>query len=696
MPDRETMLSAQASERLDAPTGLDFGNMTKSLVTVLWNPVWRATNYLIWVNRNPIGEPDYNTDRTREVLEIEPGTAYTVYVVAWAEGYTQSLPAILSFYNQEALGDITGFAYSDLSESSVTLSWDSLENAEQYILSKGTRVIYRGIETSFTDETIHPGGGYLYTLVATAIGYYQSPDALLSVTNYDRLPTPALMLAAQSTSSVTINITPFDTDGIIHLLKNGAEVSTRAADQGPWRVTDNQLAPGTLYLYEAYEDGVSGYYQSLRASLQVRLTDFTAVQRQQDYLRSLKRPFVKLCRLRFLNPNNTTAFALDNNRKNKRGRAFIADGSVTANLQNGQRVSATVTLENTDGAYNFDINKIWFGQRVAIDEGLVLSNGEEYWRQTGVFVIDNPREDIQPGRNTVTYTLLDKWADLDGTLGGNLEDTYEAPVGTNIFNPIDNLLDEDRGNGNKEDNVAPVFTEYYNDKTQTLSDGSVVSMVLSPYTLTEDGDGGTRGSVILGLAGMVNAWVGYDNTGRLRIDPSQDDILDAQKAVLYRFSPEEVTLLGLAYTVKKEEVFNDYIVVGEQLDDYSQPGGRAENYDPKSDTNIQTIGRKTKRESASGFATETQCRDLAEWRLKRSGILQRAVSVSCSQMFHIELNSLVEIVRTDKPGSPIERHLVQGYTRPLSSNGPMTITAVSTADYPEATVSTWPEPEEES
>ena len=263
------------------------------------------------------------------------------------------------------------------------------------------------------------------------------------------------------------------------------------------------------------------------------------------------------------------------------------------------------------------------------------------------------------------------------------------PTGKKRFQQA--LLEEDRGNGLPVDNVTPVYTQYYNNMTQELPDGTTAYMTDSPYTLTVGGDGGTTAQVILGLTGMVNAWTGYDCTGRLRIDPSQDDILDADKPVLWRFSEEETQLLGMAYNVKKEEVFNDYIVVGEQLDDYEQPGGRATNLDPRSDTNVYLIGRKTKRESASGYATVQQCTDLAEWRLKRSSVLQRAVSISCSQMFHIDLNSLVEIVRTDKPGSPVERHLIQGFTRPLAYSGAMTISAVSVVDLPMATVSRWPE-----
>ena len=47
---------------------------------------------------------------------------------------------------------------------------------------------------------------------------------------------------------------------------------------------------------------------------------------------------------------------------------------------------------------------------------------------------------------------------------------------------------------------------------------------------------GTYASVILGFAEMLNAWVGYDSEGRLRIDPSQDDLLDTEKPVSYAFS----------------------------------------------------------------------------------------------------------------------------------------------------------------
>ena len=417
----------------------------------------------------------------------------------------------------------------------------------------------------------------------------------------------------------------------------------------------------------------------------------TYAERTQDYFRMLRKPFTKICRLRFLQPDGSTAFALDNNPLNRRSGAFLQDGSISVNLQNGQRRTASVTLSNIDAAFDYNVNKVWFGQQIAIDEGLILSDGSEYYLPQGIFYIAEPQETLQPNLRTITYPLVDKWAYLDGTLFGRLEGTYEVPVGTNIFEPMQAILDLDRGNGMKVDAVRPIFTEYYNEKKQKLPDGTTVSLVKSPYTLRVDSDDGTYADVILGLSEMVNGLVGYDQSGALRIDPSQDDVLDAQKAVLWRFSTKEAQMLGATYTVKNTEVYNDYIVLGEQTSEYAQAAGRAQNLDPASDTNVYIIGRKTYRETASGYYTQTQCKDLAEWKLKRTAVLQKAVSISCTQMFHIVENNLIELTRTDKPGSPTERHLIQGFTRPLTSTGEMTISAVSVADFPIATITGWPE-----
>lgn len=411
-----------------------------------------------------------------------------------------------------------------------------------------------------------------------------------------------------------------------------------------------------------------------------------AFEKYEDYLKMLRRPFTKLCRLRFLFPDGSTAFALDNSPHNRRSRAFIAEGTLSVNLQNGVRRTASVTIANADGLYDYSVGKLWYGQEVALDEGLILSDGEEFYIQQGVFVIKDPETPIKPSSSTISLSLVDKWANLDGSLRGGLEATHQVPVGTNVFSPISRILAADRGNGIPVDSQNPVYTSYYDGKTQTLPNGSSVALTVTPYTITVDSESGTEADIILALAETLNAWVGYDAMGRLRVDPSQDDILDAEKALIWEFSTEETTLLGMTYSALNTAVYNDYIVTGEQLEDYSQPAARAQNLDPTSPTNVNLIGRKTFRESKSGYVTDTQCQDYAVWKLKRTAVLQSSVSIECSQIMHLEENKLVSIARTDKTGTPRELHLVTGFSRPLAWNGAMQITATSVNDLPAATL----------
>lgn len=416
----------------------------------------------------------------------------------------------------------------------------------------------------------------------------------------------------------------------------------------------------------------------------------TAAERYQQYLQALTRPFIKLCKLEFLQPDGTVAYVLDNNPKNKRSRAFIQGGNLSVNLQNGQRRQAGVTVANTDGEYDYAINKVWFGQKLRLSEGLVLPDGTEFYLPQGVFGIRDPEEVLKPNQRTVTYPLVDKWADIDGTLGGRLDGIYEVPVNSPIFSAMATLLTENKGNGQPFDGTMPVFTDYYNGKTTTLPDGSNISQLLTPYTLRVDSDSGTRADVILGLATMLAAWVGYDQTGRLRIDPSQDDILDTQKPIQWAFAPNKKQFLGSTYKVKNSEMYNDVIITGEAIGTEPQANARATNLDPASDTNANLVGRKTWRESKQGYYTDDICEAYAIFKLKRMTVLQKSVTIESSQIFHLTENNLVSIRRLDKPGAPIERHLVQGFSRPLGTGGNMTINAVSVADFPTATITKMP------
>ena len=413
------------------------------------------------------------------------------------------------------------------------------------------------------------------------------------------------------------------------------------------------------------------------------------------YLKALKGDFKKLSKVEFLNPDHSVAFSLDNNALNGRNKAFVQDGTMTVNLQNGKRRVASVHLANLNGEYEYNVNKLWFGQQIRLSMGMQLPNGEDYYIPQGVFYVANPEEVLSPSQRMVTLNLEDKWSYLDGTLFGRLEGIYEVPLNTNIFTAIQSILQLPRGNGYEVDSVKPLFTDYYNSQTTPLPDGTTISDLLMPYTYRCDGDGGTYADIILEMNGILAGWIGYDASGRLRLDPSQDDILDVNKPILWQFTPTEKQFLGATYTIKNKDVYNDIIIEGEGLTEYATVAGRASNYDPQSDTNINIIGQKTYRESAAGYASRRQCEDLAVFKLKRQTILQKSITIEASQMFHLQENQLVTVRRLDKPGFPTERHLINGFTIPIGETGRMTIEATSVQEFPVATIMPLPGEEEE-
>lgn len=404
--------------------------------------------------------------------------------------------------------------------------------------------------------------------------------------------------------------------------------------------------------------------------------------RFRQYLKALTGDYTKIAKVDFLNPDGSVAFTVDNTRKSSKRGALLQQGTISCNFQNGMRRTASVVLSNLNDEYDYNVNKIWFGTNVRISEGLILPDKTEFYIPQGVFGIQDPGESLHPGQKLATLNLVDKWAYLDGTLFGNLDGIYEVPVGSPIFPAMASILNFDRGNGQVIDPVAPIFTSYYNGKTQTLPDGSIVNLTDMPYTLRVDSDSGTYADVILGMNDILVGVIGYDRNGRFRVEPSQDDLDDKDKEVLWDFSLTQKNFLGATYRIMNSETYNDIIVQGESQDDYRQPYGRAQNVNPQSDLSIYgALGIRTKRLSASGYYSDDQCQALADWTLKRQCLLKKSVTIESSQIFHIDENKLVTIRRTDKEGEPVERHLVTGFSRPIAQTGAMTVNATSVEDY---------------
>jgi hypothetical protein len=325
--------------------------------------------------------------------------------------------------------------------------------------------------------------------------------------------------------------------------------------------------------------------------------------------------------------------------------------------------------------------------------GMILPNGTEYYIPQGVFYLRDPKSQIEPSKRQITYSLVDKWAYLDGTLFGTLPQSHVIAEFSNVFQSMQGVLQLSRFNMlqvaedpfDMLDSTPPIFTNYYNNlppvEYQSGGITQYVSRVDSPYEIIEQ-VGAKAADLMIELNNMIVGMIGYDPTGALRVEPSQENILDSDKPLLWQFNSKNSVLFSKMENSKNTQVYNDVVVIGEGLKD-AEVYGRATNLDPRSDTNVNAIGLKTYQERRADLATSQQCADTAAFLLKKKTILQKSITINCSQMFHLMENRLISVERTDKPGAPVERHLIQSFSIPIGETGQMSINATSVNDIPD-------------
>lgn len=360
---------------------------------------------------------------------------------------------------------------------------------------------------------------------------------------------------------------------------------------------------------------------------------------------------------------------------------FISDGTLTCNKQNGVQRTATITLSNLDQKHSININKIWIGQQVRISAGIRLPSGEDYLIPQGIFYITDPEETYQPIAKTIRINLMDKWAGLDGTVGGTLGGIYQINPGDDLFVAAQQLLLLDRGNGHPLDNMPPILDSAYKDKVSYVLDAygnaTETPFTNAPYTLRTEADS-TYADVLLGINTMLVSTCGYDSTGHLRFTYANAEVNDAIRPIAWEFSVDEREFYGATFAHNFNEMCNDVKIIGATVNGI-QVSGRATNTNPASDCSVPRVGYHTFTEIQSKFYTYAQCNELARYYLRKKTTVQKQVTFTTTPIYHLNEDMLISLLRPEKSGAP-ELYLVTGFTLPLGGTGAMTINAVSVSD----------------
>lgn len=396
-----------------------------------------------------------------------------------------------------------------------------------------------------------------------------------------------------------------------------------------------------------------------------------------NYLEKVSGDFIPIVKVEWLNPDESVKFEFTR-------YLYDIDVSLSVNYQDGVRRTCTLKLNNDNNKFPVDFNNIWIGQKFKLWMGLYLDDKTPYFLPQGVFYVSNPEELYNPSTRTTTINGVDKWAYLDGTLFGKLSGTYQTNIDVNLFDAIRSLLKLSKYENDFSetdvlsemiDPIPPLLSLYFTTKTTEVN-GAQKSVLECPYTATVE-RGSTFADVLLEYAKILCAKIYYDVNGRLVLEPmidTADDITDTNKEILWHYTVDEKTFLGLSQTYNFDKVYNDFIVLGNVTNGY-QFKGRVQNRNPISNTCVQRIGLKTKEPYEDNqYYSDEQCVELATYYAKTETILQKSGSISSTLLFHLDVDKLVT-VSTPNNNMSKELFLINGFT--LSPKGTMSVNVTS-------------------
>lgn len=350
---------------------------------------------------------------------------------------------------------------------------------------------------------------------------------------------------------------------------------------------------------------------------------------------------------------------------------YLVNGSGTLNItyQQGQRRSLSFTLNNYDGKFtpNGLQGILWLDSKFKLELGMEFANGDIVWNSAGIFVVGQPNATRQQANRTVDVQCYDKFALLDGTLGGVLDSTYQVDEGKNIYQVIEETLLQDNGNG------------YPIDLTPIVFDSSLKD-VKTEYTLSKSPNE-SFGSLLTDLADMISCDIYYGVEGNLIVRSGIKDISQVNKPTLWAYSDKEWEYVSNITTYDFTKVKNKVTVVGCNLNGDNVYVQTATNTNPQSPTRVAVIGTKQYYIEDSNIYSDALAQQRAEWELNRLSILQQTIQVSSTFMIHLDVNNCIAL-NDEFFDYADNRFIIQSLSIPLSTDGSISIECTNIASLP--------------
>lgn len=307
----------------------------------------------------------------------------------------------------------------------------------------------------------------------------------------------------------------------------------------------------------------------------------------------------------------------------------ISEVSATDNYQSGKRRTVSLTIDNNDGEFspNPVKGKMWKGVKFRLDIGIYVKN-YAYLCEYGIYSPTSIDEGYNGKSQTVQLQMSDKYAMLDGEIGGKTGSQINVSLGENIYEYISDLLKTPRINTQPLD-VKPIKYPYS------------CRNIVTPYTYSQSPNSSV-GAMIQALADMGGFEYSYDKCGNLYFNEIGNVMRRNQGGSAWRFNDGDVTYMPTSKKTDFSKVYNVITVAGcvinGYLFDYT-----AKNTNPRSPSNIYVTEPNELYISDENIASDELARERAEYELFTQSLLSVSTNVSTTLIPHLSAGDVIEI-----------------------------------------------------
>ena len=355
--------------------------------------------------------------------------------------------------------------------------------------------------------------------------------------------------------------------------------------------------------------------------------------------------FKPIAKFELLNPDETVYASFS---------AEVTGGTLVANRANGVRRTCDLNVTNFYNDFTPNPDTFWVNQKFKLSLGYII-NGEDFFIPQGVFGVSNPENIHIKSQKETRIMGTDKFAFLNGQLGGRILYTTEIPSGSNIIASLKASLVESTVN----DPIIPLLL--------------INSALTTPYIIIKEYDN-NFGDLVLNINNILANNMFYDTIGRFTCEP---DIPNSEKGSMWDFRTSSQVYLGATIGYKFDEAYNIVRVVGDNING-NLASGIAINADPSSPLSIWQIGEKVAPIiKSTTISSDNQAQDLADYWVQRYTSLASNAAITCIPLPHLDVDQIITITDSSLQLSE-ERYLIDNFTIGFTGQGEFTMSIGAT------------------